>query len=30
MSSVLVAFRRASDWPAGTNWHIRRALELIA
>lgn len=21
---------RASDWPADTNWHIRRALELIA
>ena len=21
---------RAGDWPADTNWHVRRALELIA
>lgn len=30
LNSVDPFRNRASDWPADTNWHIRRALELIA
>jgi len=30
LNSVDPFRNRASDWPADTNWQIRRALELIA
>jgi aminoglycoside phosphotransferase (APT) family kinase protein len=30
LNSVDPFRNRASDWPAATDWHIRRALELIA
>ena len=30
LNSVDPFRNRASDWPADTSWHIRRALELIA